>query len=53
MLDNLALLAGLIVILWLVAFGIYFFTTRQQRALEQDLSGLQQLLDEEERDEPY
>ncbi|MFW5940433.1 MAG: hypothetical protein ACOC9C_00735 [Chloroflexota bacterium] len=50
MLDNLNLLAILIIALWAAAIAYYFYTSRQQNEIRKDLEQLRAMLDEENED---
>lgn len=47
MLDNLNLLAVLIIALWAAAIAFYFYMSRQQTAIREDLERLRAMLEEE------
>ncbi len=49
MLENLTLVAVVIAVLWLGAFGYYLYTSRQQSSIADDLERLQKKLDEAEK----
>ncbi|MGW8318448.1 MAG: hypothetical protein ACWGPS_04320 [Candidatus Promineifilaceae bacterium] len=51
MLDNVALLGLVIIILWLTAIGYYFFVSRQQRELSEEIDEVRRLLAEDAEDE--
>ncbi|HEX6385764.1 MAG TPA: hypothetical protein VF177_13925 [Anaerolineae bacterium] len=51
MLDNLPLIAIVLIILWLAAFAFYMYTSRQQRDIENELDALKKMLGPEETDE--
>jgi len=42
--DNLTLLALFIMVLWLAAIGYYFYTSRQQDTISQEIDDLRELL---------
>lgn len=44
MLDNLSLIAIVLVVLWLAAFSFYMFTSRQQQKIEEELEALKKML---------
>lgn len=46
-LDNLNLLAIFIIALWTAAIAYYFYTSRQQSAIREDLERLRAMLEEE------
>ena len=46
MFDNLLLTSILIIILWVVGFGFYLYTSRQQRSLQDEVENLEQMLDD-------
>lgn len=50
MLDNLNLLAILIIALWAAAIAYYFYTSRQQKEIRKDLEQLRAMLDEDKED---
>jgi hypothetical protein len=45
-LENLTLIAVAIIVIWLGAIAFYFYTSRQQRAIKDDLESLRAKLDE-------
>ena len=45
--NNIALLAILIMFMWLVAIGYYFYTSRQQGEISQELNELRDMLGDE------
>lgn len=45
MLENLIIVAAIIMIVWLVSFAIYMRTSHQQQDLEKDLQRLQAKLE--------
>ena len=47
MLDNLTLLALIIIAVWAVTFIFYFYTSRQQKEIREELDALRSLLNEE------
>jgi hypothetical protein len=47
-LDNLTLLALLIIAVWLATLAYYFYTSRQHKLIEKELEEVRALLDEEE-----
>jgi hypothetical protein len=49
--DNIALLAAVIIVLWLVAMGVYMYFSRQQNELADDIDELRELLDGGEDEE--
>ena len=48
--DNLALIAVIIILMWLAAIGYYFYLSRQQRDLADEIKKLRDMLgrDQEE-----
>ena len=46
--NNIALLGIFILVLWLVAIGYYFYTSRQQNEIEHELDELRDMLGSEE-----
>lgn len=46
MLDNLTLLAIIIIVFWLGALAYYFVTSQKQDAIREDLDALRNRLDE-------
>ena len=48
MLENLALVAVVIIVLWLGAMAFYFYVSRQQRDLADEIEKLRDQLDEAE-----
>lgn len=48
MLDNLTLLAIIIIIFWVGALAYYFYISRQQNEIRKDLDALREKLDETE-----
>jgi len=52
MLDNLAMIAIVLIVLWLAAFAFYIYTSRQQQDIEEDLEALKKMLGPAETDEP-
>jgi hypothetical protein len=50
-LENLPLLATIIIVFWLGALAFYFHTSRQQTEIRRDLDALRAMLDEEEEHE--
>lgn len=46
MLDNLTILAVVIIVFWLGALAFYFYTSRQQRSIRDDLDALRGRLEE-------
>ncbi len=45
--DNLTLVAILIIVLWLAAIGYYFYTSRQQDNISDELDELREMLGDE------
>ena len=52
MLDNLSLLAAVIIILWLATLAYYFYTSRQQKDIQNDIDWLRKKLDEDNDEVP-
>lgn len=50
MLDNLTLVALLIIVVWVATLAYYFYVSRQQTEIREELEGLQKLMDQEERE---
>ena len=48
-LDNLTLLGIIITVVWLVVIGYYFYTSRQQSGIIEDIDELRALLDASEQ----
>ena len=48
MLDNLTLLAIIIIVVWVATLAYYFHVSRQQKEIREDLDALRAMLDEEE-----
>jgi preprotein translocase subunit YajC len=48
--DNLLILAMVIIVFWLGVMAFYFYTSRQSRDLEQDINDLRAMLDEGEEE---
>lgn len=46
--NNLALIGIAITLLWMVALGFYFYTSRQQRTISKEMDTVRDLLDESE-----
>lgn len=46
MLENLTLLAVVIIVFWLGALAYYFYTSRQQTEIREDLDDLREKLDQ-------
>jgi preprotein translocase subunit YajC len=51
-LDNLTLLAAIIILFWLGAIAYFFYTSRQQREIQEELDALRQML-ENDAQEPH
>lgn len=51
MLENLSLIAVVIVVLWVVTLLLYFWTSRQHHDLQNDIETVQRLLQYDERDD--
>ena len=49
--DNLTLLGILITVVWLLVFGYYFYVSRQQREIIDDVDELKGLLESREHGE--
>lgn len=45
-LDNLTLLAVVIIVFWMAAMAYYIYTSRQQQEIRKELQGLRSMLDE-------
>ncbi len=50
MFENLIIVVVIIVVLWLVSFGVYFYSTRQQQGLTTQIDDLKNTLDREGQD---
>lgn len=48
MLDNLTLLALIIIVVWLATLAFYFYTSRQHNDIREELDEVRALLDEGE-----
>jgi len=48
-LDNLTLIAIIIMVLWLGAIGYYFYTSRQQNAISHEIDDLKEMLGEDSK----
>lgn len=46
--DNVIILAVVIIVMWLAVMGFYFYTSRQSRKLEEEINELRSILDEGE-----
>ena len=46
--DNLTLIAIVIIVMWLFALGFYFYISRQQKDIVKDMDELRESLDESE-----
>lgn len=46
--NNLALLGSGIVLLWIIALGFYFYTSRQQKSISEEIENVRELLEESE-----
>jgi len=46
MFENLAVIAALAIVVWVISFLVYFYSFRQQKDLEGDLELLQEKLDQ-------
>jgi len=42
--DNLTLLALFIIVMWLAAIGFYFYTSRQQNTISEEIDELRTML---------
>jgi cell division protein FtsL len=51
MFDNLFVVIVIIIVLWAVGFGIYFYANRQQVDLDKEITSLKTKLDEDETHE--
>lgn len=47
MLDNLTLLAVVIIVFWLGALAYFFYTSRQQKEIQEELDILRDMLEDE------
>ncbi len=47
MFDNLALIAALVIVLWIIATGVFLYYSRQQSDLEREIAALEADLDDE------
>ncbi|MFN2223948.1 MAG: hypothetical protein PVH65_11690 [Chloroflexota bacterium] len=45
--DNLTLIALILIVLWLVAIGYYFYTSRQQNSISHEIDELREMLGDE------
>lgn len=50
MLDNLTLLALIIILVFAATFVFYFYTSRQQKEIREELDAVRALLDEDRED---
>lgn len=50
MFDNLAVLAAVVIILWLVSLAFYFRVSRQHKEIQQEIEALRALLEEKDQD---
>lgn len=48
MLDNLTLLALIIIVVWVATLAFYFYTSRQQKEIREELEAVRDLLEKEE-----
>jgi hypothetical protein len=48
MLDNLYLLAAIIIVLWLATLAYYFYTSRQHKDIQKEIDWLRGRLNEDE-----
>ncbi len=46
--DNLTLIAIVIIVMWLFALGFYFYISRQQKDIVKEMDELRESLDESE-----
>ena len=46
-LDNLTLLAVIIIVVWMAALAFYFYTSRQQKEIREELEAVRALLEED------
>jgi hypothetical protein len=46
-LENLTLIALFLIVIWLAAIGYYFYTSRQQKAISQEMDELREMLGED------
>ena len=44
--DNFTLIAVIIIVLWLAAIGFYFYISRQQRDISEEIDDIREKLDE-------
>ena len=51
MLDNLSVIAVVLIVLWLAAFAFYIYTSRQQQEIEEELEALKKMLGPADTDE--
>ena len=51
MFDNLTVIAIIIIAAWVVTLAFYFYTSRQQREIRQELDELRSLMEERDRPE--
>ena len=49
-LDNLTLLAVVIIVFWLGALAYFFYTSRQQKEIQEELDVLRDMLEDETRE---
>lgn len=47
MLDNLTLLALVIIVVWAATLAFYFYTSRQQKEIREELEAVEALLEED------
>ena len=52
MIENVAIIAILVIILWGIVFGVYAKMTSEQTSLQDDLNALEALLENEADDIP-
>lgn len=46
--NNFTLIAVIIIVLWLLAIGFYFYISRQQRGIAEEIDDLREKIDEVE-----
>jgi hypothetical protein len=51
-LDNLTLLAVLIIAVWAATLAYYFYTSRQQKDIREELEAVRELLEEDGNEAP-
>ena len=50
MFENLTVIIVIVVVLWLIGFGVYFYASHQQKDLSNQISNLKEKLDSEGKD---